>query len=521
MTDLTSFLHVPWSGLAGLVTLVLAVLVPIAFIVCNHEVRIRRIRLIEEFRRNFIEPAAEKLEKRDQNSPSFEFAVTKYTVDLFGLIKPGEIDDLRRGGTSSKELYALVDIAWIHRIVANWVLLFAFLPYALVVGAVVHLVFRLEPPIVDQAVTFVAGEAGPRLLVAGLLGAYFFTIRLLMRSVTIFDLTAGTVLRVFGHFLETAVVVLIFGALSDQLGSAIVGTKPSAESIVGHVAALGSGLMLLGAFVIGSVPDAGIQFLYTMGRQLAAEDKIGFLFSLIKKTDNRFTDITRSISLDVIDGIDYSTRYRLEWIGLYEVQNLAACNPILLHIESPYGIYQAVDWVAQAQLCTIVGLERFLLLQQYNIRTIFDLERVVQSAKSTHEARLMVASILFNRTETFGAVLKAAGWGERGIVPLGTLSCGPDCIAPGKTATDYATWVLDMVRRPSTILVRNPEFDPANPLKNPRFLPVEADDATLQHFVRTMVDDLHVHRLREVWEKIALSLGRDGAHLDDNIDVDD
>jgi len=498
---------------AAWTALVLGVLTPIVFIVVNHEVRIRRIKLIEEFRRNLIENN-EKTPFRTAHSPSFEFVVTKYIIDLFKLVTPDQIERIRADGAASltsRELYDLVRRARIHRIPANRTLVVAFVPYGLAVGATALLLFSDWPASVTGIVGFVAGSEGKKFLIVGLLGAYFYTLRYLMRAVSVFDLTGRTALRAFGHFLETAIVVLAYGAVLDQLGAPI-GVKAATETAKSILPtpedAIGS-LLVLGAFVIGCVPEAGIQFIYTVTRQLTSTRAVGWLFQLIKRTDNRFNDATLSVSLDVIDGIDFSTRYRLEEIGIYEVQNLATFNPILLHVESPYGIYEAIDWVAQAQLCIIVGLERFLVLRQYNIRTIFDLERVVQSRRATHQLRRIVGSILFTPTCALDTVVGAAGPGGFRVRPIG-----------GKEAETFDVYALRLVAEPSRILVDNPAFDCRDQTKASRFLISEEDlDATVLHVVRTIVDDLHVHRLREIWERIARSLGRDAENLDDSIDA--
>ncbi|MCB6179096.1 hypothetical protein LHP98_13305 [Rhodobacter sp. Har01] len=69
--------------------------------------------------------------------------------------------------------------------------------------------------------------------------------------------------------------------------------------------------------------------------------------------------------------------FRLEKANIHDVQNLATDNPVMRHIESPLGIYQTVGRVAQAQLSTLVGPERFLAPKTLNTRAIFDLRRAV------------------------------------------------------------------------------------------------------------------------------------------------
>lgn len=550
-------------GMATAVSLVLAVLLPLVLIFVQHEVRIRRIRLIEEFRRNFFyDPKASARAERAESerrrreaaeaetpqdsaaplreaivadavrhpapaeeargrkregccrraepptkSPSFEFVVTKYVIDLFGLCDNAQRETIRRQGASalsSEELYALVGRTRIWKLATNWYLLFAFLPYAITVTGITF--FILEG-VGERQVVALGDKDLPTYLAAGLLGATFFTLRLLIGSAINFDLTPRVPVRAFGQFVLVTVVMAVYGRIAPSIGGA------SPTDWWEHAQAYWGLAVLAGAFVIGVQPEAGFQFIYTVGRQLAAKSKLRTVFSLIKQTDNRFDDHVGIVPLEVLDGIDFGTRYRLEDVGLCDVQNLATANPILLHIETPYGIYQTVDWVAQAQLCTIVGLERFMIFQQFSIRTIFDLERMVLSRRSTHALRQFVGAILFTPNGRLDAVLKAAS--EPGA-PVRTLAPLPDPTRATPLPTDFAAAVLETVAEAGDI---EEEVCDEETCETVWRKATAVPDASIVHAVRVMVDDLHVHRLREIWERIGRSLGHDAEHLDDTLDA--
>ena len=184
------------------------------------------------------------------------------------------------------------------------------------------------------------------------------------------------------------------------------------------------------------------------------------------------------VPMTLIDGIDHFIAFRLEEANIFDVQNLACFNPIMLHIESPYGIYQTIDWVAQAQLCCVVGPERFLALKTLNIRTIFDLQRAVLGPRGDPNADL---------GGSFGTT----------FVPDPNLL---DAIAD--------LLLLD-VKRDQKL---RGDIGRTGPIPLQQAVTAESPFTlgtrreTVVHLVNVMLDDLHVHRLRQLWRHIELSL---------------
>lgn len=330
------------------------------------------------------------------------------------------------------------------------------------------------------------------------LGAYIFTLRIFIRAVATFDLSPVTMLRATAHvILSVSGAVLIWRALPDPISqitgngyqAAATGTLPFAWFFL--------------AFIFGFVPDSGLQFIFTRGSQWVRA---------IKTTDDRFIANTKSVPLDVIDGIDFFTRFRLEEANIFEVQNLAVVNPIMLHIETPFGIYQTIDWVAQAQLCTVVGPERFLIFRQHNIRTIFDLERSVLSLHSTPELRRVVGSILTMPTQTRLRLLEESQMTYNGLGETGSTGLNEPQFDQYMAKLFWSQAGQIALPAPASPAGQQPA--PAAAPFTPASLPSPIDE-TLRHHVRVMVDDLHVQRLRELWLTISRRLGGDSERLTD------
>lgn len=206
--------------------------------------------------------------------------------------------------------------------------------------------------------------------------------------------------------------------------------------------------------------------------------------------DDRFNKVTRITPLNALDGIDYATRFRLQESGIYDVQGLATYNPIMLHIETPYGIYQSVDWVAQAQLCHLVGLEKFLILRELQIRTIFDLERAIDFRKtgsdvsdSPEEFDLLLAGVLIAPTQNLRDVCNIGG--------TSLLIVDQRTIRQAANPDEFCRWFRENLGVTTTEV-----------------------KARVEHMMGWIADDLHVRRLRRIWQEISDSLGERSKRLD-------
>lgn len=176
-------------------------------------------------------------------------------------------------------------------------------------------------------------------------GAYVWSIMFLIKRIANYDLSAISFLRVSAHAIFACFSVGAVWHLGSGLG-----------------AFLGDGAMLPMAFLIGFFPALGLDALIRRFPQLQA-----------KRIDERAATLSPSLPLNMIDGIDWFIAYRLAEYEIEDAQNLAAANPFELFAATPYGLYQVIDWIQQAQLLAAVGPAKVEALRKLNVRSLRDI----------------------------------------------------------------------------------------------------------------------------------------------------
>ncbi|QRM55708.1 hypothetical protein [Sinorhizobium sp. BG8] len=501
-------LHAVWEerGLLGLMDLVLqqfadadkialaiALLTPLLLLYGRRETRHRRLHRLKHLMVSY--PTIYKRSRssdRDTN-PSFELVKAKYIADLPLELEPEDHAFLReprqvvdRAISVSQTFRALVEprllVASIGFVIATY---YGFKNLDIILASGISLpeATAIEPksPVSFDQIQLIGALA--------FAGAYVVALRTFIGGLAVFDLSAFMFLRQTTEMIASVLfAIFLFRAFPDpwtQITNVVAGGKPSSTVQAAEV----SWVWLVLAPVFGLLPQSATKFVLV---------RLQSLIAWVKMDDDRFTSVTRVVTLDVIDGIDYGTRFRLEEAGIFDVQNLATYNPILLHVETPYLIYETIDWVAQAQLCHMIGIEKFLFLRHYNIRTIFDLERAIdyQSRRARDkcgpkvdgpdEFDLIYAAILFAPT---GFLVEVARLGN--LKPF-TIT---DKVASPATVEEYCKWALQLI---TTDMTKTKEC--------------------VEHMMGWLADDLHVRRLRAIWQEISDDLGERTTRLDNDKD---
>src|SRR3954447_3647694 len=171
-------------------------------------------------------------------------------------------------------------------------------------------------------------------------GAYVWSIRYLILRIGNFDLSPLDFLETSAHVITTVLAAWVL------------------RQVIEFPSGITAAILLGIAFISGFYPGLGLNVLI---------DRLPNWLRL-KRDISQASDIARSFPLDLIDGINSSTKFRLNSLEIGEVQNLASANPVELFVMTPYDLSEILDWMSQAQLLAELGPERFLLARQRGVR---------------------------------------------------------------------------------------------------------------------------------------------------------
>jgi hypothetical protein len=177
----------------------------------------------------------------------------------------------------------------------------------------------------------------------GFLGGYLWGIQYVFRRYADDDLAPGV-------YHALAIRMMLAGTLAVLLYNAY-------DALATNPVAGGGKVWPALAFVLGMFPQRGLSWL---------RERVPFF----SKDDDASV---RKAPLEMIEGLTYEDRVRLEEESIDNCYDLATADFVPLVIHTPYSARELTDWILQAKLC-VYAPEAMLNLRQQGIRTIMDLE---------------------------------------------------------------------------------------------------------------------------------------------------
>ncbi|MCJ2129142.1 hypothetical protein [Methylobacterium sp. E-045] len=338
------------------ISLAISVLPPLIFFIIRESVKGQRQGII-----NDLSAVFDSQRVGDMFIPSFEFVKYKYFIER----KPQKIENKSESEDFINKDYSI--FAWVVSSIPLIIALFSasliLSSYVLQIISSTNIISCIK--IKECAMIFQGDEQHNAswilVFIIAFSGGYIFLIRSFFRAINNFDLSPASFVGAANNLIVGVTVALLSNeALFKPLSSITVQTTAGAN--LNPFPYIG----LVVAFAIGYFPEVATRALITKSKLRG-----------YKRENKNFYDMFFTTPVEVIDGIDTEIRDRLADYHIKSVQNLAAANPLMLFVETPYGVYQIMDWVAQAQLYCSTGQSSLVKLWGLGIRTIFDLERVI------------------------------------------------------------------------------------------------------------------------------------------------
>jgi hypothetical protein len=310
-------------------TVLLSVLIPLSIFVGRRNVRVRRLRLLDNLERVLFPAGGVR-----RLPPGFDMIRARYLGAEKPTLRSSVVSWLQELGiyllpTTVFVLVSACGFGLLVRLGGDWLTAANILLQGLQTG-------------VSDGSNFAAATG--LVVGAGFVGAYIWSVNYLILRIANFDLSPLSFLTTSSHILMTVFVAWV-------LRQVVAAPAPEGVAVA----------VLLGvAFLSGLYPLLGLNVLIDrlpswlrFKRDIAEAGQIG-----------------RSFPLDLVDGIDPSIGFRLSELDFGDVQNLATANPVELLVETPYSFGQILDWMAQAQLLAELGPQGFLAARQLGIRDI-------------------------------------------------------------------------------------------------------------------------------------------------------